>query len=226
VAAGEARDVMASVLAWCETIDPILGALVANGCGLVLVAARTCHRLGDRQGPRSSPPPSDVRPTVMNFRVSRRVCAALLVGMLGAAPAAAQRSVTLVAEPIAVGVEVLGRIGATTRVGLTATGGPSETVNLGEALSRDYRTVVNGYVTIGLRVAPKVEALVSPIGVAVVTGDDFAAACPSAQAAFAVAAGRLRFGSGLRVVRIAGGNGTGDYWWQWIPVRIGIPLGR
>lgn len=140
--------------------------------------------------------------------------------------ATGQGPVTLVAEPIAAGVEVLGRVGAATRLGITATAGPSETVNLEESWSRDYRTVLNGYATLGLRVTPSIEALISPIGVAVVTGDDFAAAYPSAQAALAVAAGRLRLGSGIRVVRIAGGSGTGDYWWQWIPLRIGVPLGR
>lgn len=140
--------------------------------------------------------------------------------------AAGQGPVTLVAEPIAAGVEVLGRVGGTTRLGLTATAGPSETVHLGTALGRDYRTVVNGYATVGLRVATNVEALVSPIGVAVVTGDDYAAAYPSAQAALAIAAGTLRLGSGIRVVRIAGSKGRGDYWWQWVPVRVGVPLGH
>lgn len=155
-------------------------------------------------------------------------CGALLpIALLCATvPAAGQRPVTVVVEPIAAGVEILGRVGATTRLGLTATAGPSETVNVGADLARDYRTVVNGYATIGVRLGAGVEALLSPIGVAVVTGDDFAAAYPSAQAALAVAAGRIRVGTALRVVRIAGGNGTGDDWWQWVPLRIGVPLGR
>ena len=152
----------------------------------------------------------------------------LLVAALLTAPAVAsgQGVVTLVAEPIAAGVEVLGRVGSATRLGLTLTAGPSETANLGEYLGRDYRTVLNGYVTLGLRLAPTVEALVSPIGAAVVTGDDFAAVYPSAQGVLAVAAGPVRLGSGIRVVRIAAGSGRGDYWWQWIPLRIGVPLGR
>jgi hypothetical protein len=160
--------------------------------------------------------------------LSIRRCGVLLplAILCATAPAPGQRPVTIVAEPIAVGVEVLGRVGSATRVGLTATAGPSETVNLGAARFRDYRTVVNGYATIGIRLAPPVEALISPIGVAVVTGDDFAAAYPSAQAALAVAAGPVRIGSGIRVVRVAGGSGGGDYWWQWIPIRIGVPLGR
>lgn len=133
--------------------------------------------------------------------------------------------VSLFAESFAGGVQYLRRAGGALRVGLQLAAGPSEGVLLSEESSEELRSWATGYLAIGYRASNGFEAVVSPIGVAVVSGGDFAAAYPSGQLLLGVATGRLRLGSVLRVVRIAGANGGGDYRTEWIPLRVGITLG-
>jgi hypothetical protein len=67
-----------------------------------------------------------------------------------------------------------------------------------------------------------VELILSPIGAALALGDDFSSVYPSAQFGGQTGGQRWVLGTDLRVMRIAGPNGTGHYWIQWVPVRVGI----
>jgi hypothetical protein len=133
--------------------------------------------------------------------------------------------VTLFAESFAGGVQYLRVVGGPWRLGVQLAAGPSEGVLLSEEGFEELRSWATGYLAIGYRAANGFEAVVSPIGVAVLSGSDFAAAYPSGQLLLGLGTGRLRIGSVLRVVRIAGGNGSGDYRTEWIPIRVGITLG-
>jgi hypothetical protein len=69
-----------------------------------------------------------------------------------------------------------------------------------------------------------VQLSLSPIGAAAVIGDDFGTVYPAGQASLDLVRGRLRAGSAIRVVRIAGASGTGLYRTLWIPIRLGLVL--
>ena len=72
------------------------------------------------------------------------------------------------------------------------------------------------------RIAGPVRLVVSPIGTSLVTGDDFGALYPSAEAGLEFARARLRASSAVRVVRIPTGDAGAEYWVQWVPLRVGI----
>lgn len=134
--------------------------------------------------------------------------------------------VTLFAEPAAGGAQYLYYLGQGWRGGVTVTAGPTYGVRVSKELSGDIRNWGSAYATIGFRTRGGIEANISPIGVAAIIGNDFGTVYPSGQGYLGVARGRLRAGSVLRVIRIAGGNGSGEYWTQWVPLRVGIVLGR
>lgn len=134
--------------------------------------------------------------------------------------------VALFAEPAAGGMQYLHYLGQGWRGGVTVTAGPTYGVRVSKELNSDIRNWGSAYATIGFRTRHGIEANVSPIGAAAIVGDDFGTVYPSAQAHLGLVRDRLRIGSVLRVIRIAGGNGSGTYWTQWVPLRIGVALGR
>ena len=154
----------------------------------------------------------------------------LLAAFLPAGSLAAQapsaNEVTLFAESFAGGVQYLRHLGGPWRLGVQVGAGPTEGVTVSEEPGDNARTWATGYPTVGFRSPGGVELLLSPIGVAVISGSDFATVYPSGQLQLGLASGRFRVGSVLRVVRIAGGYGSGTYWTQWVPLRLGIALGR
>lgn len=133
---------------------------------------------------------------------------------------------TVSAEPWAAGVQYLYQLGGPVRAGLAVTAGPFGGVTLARGTTGELREWATAYLAVGLRSTAGVEAILNPIGLAVVVGNDFGTVYPSAQGQLGIARRRLRLGSIVRVIRIAGGHGTGLYRWQWIPLRIGYAWGR
>lgn len=154
----------------------------------------------------------------------------LLAALLPAGSLIAQapraNEVTLFAESFAGGVQYLRHLGGPWRLGVQVAAGPTEGVAVSDEPGDDARTWATGYLTLGFRSPGGLELLLSPIGAAAISGSDFATAYPSGQAQLGLATGRWRIGSVLRVVRIAGGYGSGTYWTEWVPLRVGIALGR
>jgi len=96
---------------------------------------------------------------------------------------------------------------------------------LARGTSGPLREWATAYAAISVRSAAGAEVIVSPIGAALAVGDDFGAIYPTAQVQLGIARRRFRISSVVRVIRIAGADGSGTYWSQWIPVRIGYALG-
>jgi hypothetical protein len=140
-----------------------------------------------------------------------------------AAPAARPNEVTVTAEPVAAGIQYL-RAAGRFRLGIGLTAGPVYGVVLGGPEFGRLREWATGYPVLGLRVSPNLEVVISPIGAALLGGDDFGAVYPSAQGGVVLGLGSIRVGSWVRVVRIAGGNGTGSYRVVWSPIRLGYAL--
>jgi GNAT superfamily N-acetyltransferase len=140
-----------------------------------------------------------------------------------ALPVFRPNEVTVTAEPLAGGVQYLRGTGVV-RLGAGLTAGPVYGVVLGGPEFGRLREWATAYPVLGLRVSPGLTVAVSPIGAALLGGDDFGAVYPSAQAGAELAVGAIRVGSWLRVVRIAGGDGTGSYRAVWSPVRLGYAM--
>lgn len=85
-------------------------------------------------------------------------------------------------------------------------------------------TYATGYLGAGWRPNEHWQVALSPVGLALVVGNDFAAIYPSGRFGISYFWERIGVGSELRVVRIAGSFGSGDYWVQWAPVRISFRL--
>lgn len=149
--------------------------------------------------------------------------AATVAGQTAGAGRSAGTQVAILAEPLAAGLEVAWA-GTRVRAGVALMAGPQFGVDVADA-DADVRSWANAQLMLGYRPAHTFELYLSPIGAALVIGDDFAAVYPSAQAGVEFGAGRIRFGSLFRVIRIAGGNGTGTYWTQWIPLRVAYSIG-
>ena len=64
----------------------------------------------------------------------------------------------------------------------------------------------------------------SPIGIAGIIGNDFGAFYPSARLGVGYFLDRWGVGTEFRMVRIAGGHGTGKYWLHWSPLRVSLRL--
>jgi hypothetical protein len=153
------------------------------------------------------------------------VCGPGATGLAAQSQSAAPRpnEVTLTAEPLAAGIQYL-RASGRFRLGLGLTAGPVYGVVLGGPEFGRLREWATGYPVLGLRVTPKLEVAISPIGAALLGGDDFGAVYPSAQGGVVLGLGSIRVGSWVRVVRIAGGNGTGAYRVVWTPIRAGYAI--
>lgn len=145
-----------------------------------------------------------------------------LVGQTLGADRPTGARVAVLAEPLAAGLEVAWA-GSRVRAGAALIAGPQFGVDVANA--PDVRAWANAQLVLGFRPAPRFELFVSPIGAALVVGDDFGAVYPSAQAGAEFGAARMRFGSLFRIIRIAGGNGSGTYWTQWIPLRVSYSIG-
>lgn len=128
-------------------------------------------------------------------------------------------------EPLAVGLQYGWAVGGGWRIGPQIIVGPFEGVVLHRTLRDQAKEWASTYVSAKCPLGPRAEVAVAPIGATLVVGNDFRAVYPTAQVGLDYRAGRVFIGSDLRVIRIAGPNGTGDYWTHWIPVRIGLALG-
>jgi GNAT superfamily N-acetyltransferase len=145
-------------------------------------------------------------------------------GLRAQATAASRpNEVTFTAEPLAAGIQHL-RASGRFRLGLGLTAGPVYGVVLGGPEFGRLREWATGYPVLGLRVSRNLEVALSPIGAALLGGDDFGAVYPSAQGGMVLGLGSIRLGSWVRVVRIAGGDGTGSYRVVWTPIRLGYAL--
>jgi GNAT superfamily N-acetyltransferase len=140
-----------------------------------------------------------------------------------AAPPVRPNEVTVTAEPLAAGVQYL-RASGSFRLGIGLTAGPAYGVVLRRGEFGRLREWATAYPVLGFGVSQNLEVALSPIGAALLGGDDFGAVYPSAQAGVVLGLGAIRVGSWVRVVRIAGGNGTGIYRVVWTPIRLGYAL--
>ena len=141
----------------------------------------------------------------------------------GESRAVRPNEVTVTAEPVAAGIQYL-RSEGSFRLGIGVTAGPAYGVVLRRGGFGQLREWATAYPVLGLRVSPNLEFLLSPIGAALLGGDDFGAVYPSAQGGVVLGMGSVRAGSWVRVVRIAGGSGTGIYRLVWTPIRLGYAL--
>jgi hypothetical protein len=128
-------------------------------------------------------------------------------------------------EPLAAGLQYAWTTGAGLRLGAALAAGPQFGVDVTDP-SAEIRSWANVQSLIAYRFPNGIEAFVSPVGAALVVGDDFGVVYPSAQMGVEFGGLRVRIGSVIRIIRMAGPNGTGDYWTQWIPLRIAYSFGR
>ena len=158
------------------------------------------------------------------------VALAALTITLSAGPLSAQagrenrpgrNEITISAEPFAGGLRYLRGEPTGFRFGAGLTIGPLQGVTLADADTGNLDEWATLHAVVGFGAAGGIRATLGP-GVALAIGDDFGALYPSGQADVEWAHGRLRLGTIVRVMRIAGSYGTGDYWVRWIPVRLGI----
>ena len=140
-----------------------------------------------------------------------------------AAPASRPNEVTVTVEPLAGGIHYLHGFGSF-RLGLGLTAGPAYGVVLRRGEFGRLREWATAYPVLGVRVASNLEVALSPIGAALLGGDDFGAVYPSAQGGVVLGLGSIRVGSWIRVVRIAGGESTGIYRVVWTPIRLGYAM--
>jgi hypothetical protein len=128
-------------------------------------------------------------------------------------------------EPAAIGVHYSVEVGKGWRVGPQLILGPFQGVSVDRKAPRELKEWATAYVSVRYPLGPRVVLALAPVGATLVVGGDFAAVYPTGQVGGDYRVGRVLIGSDLRVIRIAGPNDTGDYWVQWIPLRIGIVLG-
>jgi hypothetical protein len=133
---------------------------------------------------------------------------------------AGRNEIAITAEPIAGGLRYLRGDPSGVRFGAGLTVGPLQGVTIAEAETGDLDEWATLHVLAGFG-RGRLRATAGP-GVALAIGDDFGALYPSGRLSLEWAAGRLRLGTVVKVLRIAGAYGRGDYWLRWIPVRVGI----
>jgi hypothetical protein len=145
-----------------------------------------------------------------------------LLAFMCAARASAQK-VTVTAEPVAVGLQLLTK-GSSWRMGVSMTAGPLVGVEFNDADVSDAKNAATTFAAIVYR-ASRVQLVINPIGAALVVGNDFSAVYPTGQLGLDALLGRWTLGTAVRTIRIAGPNGGADYWTHWIPLRVGFTLG-
>ena len=136
-------------------------------------------------------------------------------------------AVVLHIEPFALGVRCALSGGAHWGIGPQLIVGPVQGVTVGSRQdSGDLKVWASAYLSVTGAIGSRLKLVVAPLGAAAVVGNDFAVIYPAGQLGIDYRVDRLLVGSDLRVTRIAGSNGSGDYWVQWIPLRVGITLGK
>lgn len=126
-------------------------------------------------------------------------------------------------EALAVGAMVTFPAGSEWSVGVDLSAGKHLGLDLPE-VDDELDLVGAGYAVITWRPDSRWQASLGPIGLAGVVGNDFAAVYPSGRLGLGHFWGRLGVGTEFRLVRIAGSNGTGEYWLHWSPVRVSVRL--
>jgi len=167
--------------------------------------------------------------SIMQRRPAPRAAVAAILLVL-AAPSATTLSaqerdrpheITLAAEAVAGSARYLRTVATGIDLGIELGIGPAYAVHLGGP-KNEVREWAGAYPVLRLRPSETIALLVSPIGIGAIIGDDFGTVYPSGQAGVEVLLGRLRLASLVRTVRIAGGNGTGQYRTTWVPLRAGL----
>ena len=136
---------------------------------------------------------------------------------------ASPAAVELHAEALAVGAAFTVPLSSAWSVGIDVSVGKHLGVDVTDE-GAGIDTYATGYVAVRWTPDANWQAVISPIGFAGIVGNDFGTVYPSARVGLSIFWSRLGVGSELRVVRIAGGNGSGDYWVQWSPVRLALRL--
>lgn len=131
--------------------------------------------------------------------------------------------VELHAEALAAGLTIALPAAGEWAFGIDLSAGKHLAFDLTDA-GEDVDLYATGYATVRWRPNDNVQISISPIGVAAVVGNDFGTVYPSARLGGGWYWGRFGVGTEFRVIRIAGGFGSGDYWVQWSPVRVGFRL--
>lgn len=170
--------------------------------------------------------PHTIRPAPCGRAIRSGILVLIAVAGREAAAQAAlpshRNELTLHAEPIAAGARYSFAAGSRWRIGPALTIGPFEGVTLRRGQSGQLREWATAYATVSFAPHDRVDLILSPIGAALAVGDDFGSVYPSAQLGVQTGGRRWVLGTDLRVMRIAGPNGTGDYWLQWVPMRVGL----
>ncbi len=156
---------------------------------------------------------------------------ASLLTLALAAPASAQRRpldrpnhFVVQGAPLTLGFSYARSVTRAWQLGLVVTGGKHLGVTISTEGSDDLDVWVSAYLEVAVRPVPAVALVARPIGVVGLTGGDFGAAYPSAGVGLEYHIARFRLGSDVQVVRIAGPNGTGEYWVRWLPGRLSLRL--
>lgn len=147
---------------------------------------------------------------------------AVLSGLLLAGGVVHAQQVTIYAEPLAGSVQLL-TSEAGVAVGALVTGGPQFGIRINEPDDDTVRSWATAYPVLSLSGA-RARLLFSPLGVALAKGNDFTAIYPSAQTVVELRNGRAAAGTGLRIIRVAGPNGSADWWTEWLLLRVGFSL--
>ena len=161
--------------------------------------------------------------------LGRSAWAVLLLSLGGAGGLHAQThpppasELTLTVELAAAGARYMAGRGAW-RLGAGVSAGSRHGLELMGDGAGDVRLVAAAYPVVSRSLGTGMRLLMSPLGAALISGNDFLGVYPSAQAGVEIVRGRLRLGSVARVVRIAGTEGSGDYLVTWSPLRLGVAL--
>jgi hypothetical protein len=158
---------------------------------------------------------------------------ALLITFLPSESSTAQSSdaprnsgATIYLEPAGLGLSATAATGDFISIGISTFAGRQFAPVLHWYDYHDVTSWANGYLLISARLSRNVAVLVKPIGGAVVSGNDWGTVFPSGAIGLQILSGRIRFSSEIRAVRVAGGNGLGEYHVSWVPIRLGWMLSK
>ncbi len=146
--------------------------------------------------------------------------------LLSASASKAQEDVGLIelhVEALAGGVTVTLPAASEWSVGVDLSVGKHLGADLIE-VDDELDLVGGGYAVVSWRPTSSLQVSLGPIGLAGVIGNDFGAIYPSARLGVGHFWERVGIGTEFRLVRIAGGFGTGNYWVHWSPVRLSLRL--
>lgn len=160
--------------------------------------------------------------TALLIAASAALAAAPLSAQAGRARPG-QNEFIITAEPLAAGARYLRGHPEGLRFGAGLTIGPIQGLTIQDADTGELDEWAGLHVLLGLRPVRGIRFLFGPGG-ALAVGDDFGALYPSGMAIMETAIGRFRLGTAVRAMRIAGSNGSGNYWIRWVPVRLGLAL--